>query len=439
MKRLRALVLAFACNTAPGLHAAEPTLALLAGKVFDSERGVMTGEQVILVQDGRIAAIGAGVAVPAGARVIDLRAHTVLPGLIESHAHLLQEHPGDEHNTLTVTKAVAIEGDALRALRGAARAKSYLDAGYTTVRDLGNAGRFADVALKRAIAEGSVPGPRLFVSGPGLAPEGGQAPGLAPGHGAIVDGDYRIVRGREDARQAVRENLYGGADLIKIYSNSSPNKAMLSVDEMRAIVDEAHLYKMKVTAHATTDLAIRRALEAGVDAIEHGYAVDDATLAAMRSKGVVLVPTDMDFSLAEKQVRKLAMPLTEAQIRNLATPYHERLRRARRAGVTIAAGSDMYMALGPGRGNAARRVLFAYAEAGLPARDILQAATIHGARLLGESGLGMLVKGAHADIIAVEGNPLENLAAIEEVVFVMKGGAVVSTPREQPRSSHAPR
>ena len=430
MVRLIAPVL-FACMvllTAPFARAADPVLALQAGRVFDSETGRMTGPQLILVQGDRILMMGEDLAPPAGAKLINLRAYTVLPGLIESHAHLLMEHPGNEENTTTVTKAVTIEGDALRALRGAVRARTYLEAGYTTVRDLGNSGRFADVALKRAIAEGTVAGPRLFVSGPGLAPEGGQVPGLAPGQVALIDGEYRIVRGREDARQAVREARYHGADLIKMYSNSSPNTTMLSLDEMKAIVEEAHLYKMRVTAHATNDLAVSRAVEAGVDSIEHAYVVSDATLKEMRCKDVYLVPTDMDLSLAEKQVRKLNMPLSAAQVAGLAEPYHERLRRARQAGVMLAAGSDMYMGLGLTRGQAAKRALFAYAEAGLPTPEILQAATIRGGALLGEAGLGILAKGTRADIIAVEGNPIDDLAAIERVVFVMKAGAVVRAP-----------
>lgn len=425
MRRLFACLLVVSAFLASPADAADPVLALKAGKVFDSEKGVLTGPQTILVQAGKILAMGPGLAVPDGARVVDLGGYTVLPGLIEAHAHLLQEHPGDEHNTITVTKAVAMEGDALRALRGAARAKAYLDAGFTSLRDLGNSGRFADVALKRAIEEGSAQGPRLFVSGPGLAPEGGQVPNLVPGYGNLIDGDYRIVRGREDARQAVREAAYYGADLIKLYSNSSPNKTMLSPEEMRAVVDEAHLYGMKVAAHATTDLSVARAVEAGVDSIEHAYKVSDETLALMRRKGVALVPTDMDLSLAEKQVRKLNMPLDAAQVAALAAPYHERLNRARRAGVAVAAGSDMYMGLGPDRGQAAKRVLFAYQEAGMPTREILQAATLQGGRLLGDAGLGVLARGAHADIIAVRGDPLADLGAIERVVFVMKAGRIV--------------
>ncbi|MDF7815085.1 amidohydrolase family protein [Hymenobacter sp. YC55] len=404
--------------------------AIKAGKLFDSERGVLLTKQTILVSGNTITAVGSEVQIPRGATLIDLSEYTVLPGLIESHSHLLMEHPGTEDNTLTVTKAVALEGDVLRALRGVPRAKSYLEEGYTTVRDVGNAGQFADVALKRAIDEGSVVGPRLYVSGPGLAAEGGQVPGLAPGQTHFIAGEYRIIRGVEDARLAVREHVYHGADLIKIYSNSSPNKTYLSVEEMKAIVEEAHLHQLKVTAHATTDLAIRRAVRAGVDGIEHGYVVADSTLQLMRERKVVLVPTDMDFLLAKKQVDKLKMNLSREQIRDLAKPYHERLLRARRANTTIAAGSDMYMDLGLSRGQAAKRVLFAYAEAGLPLNEILQAATWNGAQLLGEPRLGRLQAGAWADLIAVKGNPLEDLSALEKVVLVLKNGQLVLSTRQ---------
>jgi imidazolonepropionase-like amidohydrolase len=333
-------------------------------------------------------------------------------------------HPGDEHNTLTVTKAITTEGDALRALRGAARAKSYLEAGFTTVRDLGNSGKFADVALKRAIDEGTVVGPRLYVSGPGLAPEGGQAPDLLHGQTSLINGDYRIIRGTDDARTAVREHVYFGVDLIKIYSNSSPNKTFLSIDEMKAIVEEAHLYNLKVTAHATNDLAIIRAVQAGVDAIEHGYVASDSTFQLMKRNNVIMVPTDMDFLMAKKQIEKLKMNLNDQEIIKLATPYHDRLKRAKKAGIVIAAGSDMYMDLGLPRGEAAKRVLFAYQEAGISLLEILQSATVHAARLIGEEKLGVLKKGSFADIVAIDGAPLENITALEKVVFVMKNGVI---------------
>jgi imidazolonepropionase-like amidohydrolase len=292
------------------------------------------------------------------------------------------------------------------------------------VRDLGNSGKFADVALKRAIDEGTVVGPRLYVSGPGLASEGGQAPDLLHGQTSLIDGDYRIIRGADDARNAVREHLYFGVNLIKIYSNSSPNKTFLSIDEMKAIVEEAHLYNLRVTAHATNDLAIRRAVLAGVDAIEHGYVVSDSTLQLMKERNVILVPTDMDFLMAKKQIKKLRMNLGDQEIVQLAMPYYERLKRAKKAGVVIASGSDMYMDLGLSRGEAAKRVFFAYQEAGISLSEILQAATVNAAMLIGEKKLGVLKKGCFADIIAVDGVPLENISALEQIVFVMKNGVV---------------
>ncbi|MEW6762779.1 MAG: amidohydrolase family protein [Pseudomonadota bacterium] len=353
---------------------AQPTL-IYAGRVFDSEGGRMLGPRLILVQDGRIAEIGSAIAVPPGTRRIDLRAYTVLPGLIESHAHLLVD----------ASAPPAAVGETLRALRGAGHARSYLEAGYTSVRNLGKAGRYADVALKRAIEEGSVPGPRLFVSGPSLAP-------------GAAGGDERVVRGADDARAAVREHARQGVDLIRIDANGVDD-ATMSLEEMQAAVGEAHAAKLKVTAYATSDAAIARALEAGVDAIEHGEAASSETLHRMRQESVPMVPLQ---------------------------PFGERLRQAQAAGVTLAAGSDA--SAQPQRGDAARRALLAWVEAGLAPRDILQAATINSARLLGVPGLGVLNAGAHADIIAVQGDPMVELEALNRVVFVMKAGQPVRAP-----------
>jgi imidazolonepropionase-like amidohydrolase len=351
-------------------QAAGPATLIYAGRVFDSEGGRMLGPRLILVQDGRIAEIGSAIAVPPGTRRIDLRAYTVLPGLIDAHAHLLVDGP---------TPGAPVS-ESLRALRGAAHARSYLEAGYTSVRDLGKAGRYADVALKRAIEEGSVPGPRLFVSGPSLAPDG-----------------------QEDARAAVREHVRQGVDLIRI---DALDEAMLSPAAMRAAVDEAHAARLKVTAYARTDAAVARALEAGVDAIEHGAAASSETLHRMRQEAVPLVPL---------------------------LPLGDSLRQARAAGVVLAAGSDAVPGTGTQpdlpRGDAARRVLFAWREAGLAPGEILQAATVNGARLLGVPGLGVLQQGAHADIVAVQGDPLADFDALNRVVFVMKAGQPVRTPQ----------
>lgn len=435
---VRALAFALSCLTA-ATGAAQPTgdadivaadsvVLIRAGRLFDSRRGVLLPARDIVVREGVVAAVGERLAVPAGARVIDLSRYTVLPGLIDAHTHLLMEHPGDESPGQTAVRELVREGEVLRALRGAARARSYLEAGFTTLRDLGNGGRFADVALKRAIAEGSVPGPRLYVSGPGLAPEGGQLDGIHPRHRALVDDEYRVVRGPDDARQAVRENVLHGADVIKLYANGSPNPTYLSVAEMRAIVEEAHLMGVRVTAHATTDFAARRAIEAGVDAIEHGRGLADSTLRLLRQRGVALVSTEWDRWLVDRQLARVppAQRPPEARIAALLATGYERVRRAAAAGVTLAAGSDFYIDIGVPRGVAARRTLFAYAAGGLPPAAVLQTATINAARLIGETRLGVIEPGAWADLIAVEGDPLADLGAIERVRLVMRGGVVVA-------------
>jgi imidazolonepropionase-like amidohydrolase len=329
-------------------------------------------------------------------------------------------------------RAVAVEGTVLRALHGAARARTFLAAGITTVRDLGNSGRFGDVALKYAIADGSLDGPRMLVSGPGLSPEGGQFPGIQPSFRAITDEEYRVVRGPVDAAMAVRENVTYGADVIKIFSNSTPNRGALSPDELRAIVDEANRLGVRVAAHATSDAAVWRAAEARVHSIDHVYQVADSTLALMARNGVVMVPTDTDsMTLARMVAGQNTQPApTPAQLAQFMASGRDRLRRAMRAGVTIAAGSDNYIDFSPWpQGHAARRVLFAYAEAGMPREQVLKAATWNAAVLLGREGrLGVLRPRAFADIIAVEGDPAADLAALERVTFVMKDGTVYHRP-----------
>jgi imidazolonepropionase-like amidohydrolase len=428
--RSRALLLLLV-TSAPALQAQTPrdtgTIVIRAGRVFDSEGGTMLTGRDILVRNGVIEQVAANITTPANARVVDLRAFTVLPGLIDAHTHLLYlEHP---KGTLTSegVKAVVEEGTPLRALHGAARARTFLAAGITTVRDLGNSGRFGDVALRRAIQDGSVDGPRMFVSGPGLSPVGGQFPGLQEHHQAIAAEEYRVIRNAQEAADAVRQNVTFGATVIKIYSNSTPNPASLSVDEMRAIVDAAKLLGVRVAAHATSDGAVWRAAQAGVHSIEHGYQIADSTLALMKEKGVALVPTDIDSLDAERYLKQAGTysPESFAAFRRQTQPAHDRLRRAVKAGVTIAAGSDNYIDMAVPQGEAAKRVLFAYLEAGMTPVQVLQAATINDARVLGmENRLGVIKSRALADIIAVEGDPLTDFNAMERIRFVMKGGTI---------------
>jgi imidazolonepropionase-like amidohydrolase len=409
----------------PPQTANQPVTVIRAGHLFDSENGTFLAARDIIVKGNLIETVGENLPVPAGAKVIDLRSFTVLPGLIDAHTHLLYLENPKGGLTMEGIKALTVEGTPLRALRGAARGKTFLTAGITTVRDLGNSGRFGDVALRMAINEGSLDGPRMYVSGPGLSSEGGQFPGLQFGYKQIAEEEYRIVRGIEDARNAVRENATYGANTIKIYSNNTPNPTFLSVEEMKAIVDEAHLLRMKVAAHATSDTAVRRAVEAGVDSVEHAYQVSDETLKLMKEKGVAMVPTDADLQSFKYFIEQGGgRALTDEQIVQQLKPQRDRLQRAIAAGVTIVAGSDMYIDMQRPQGEAAKRVLFAYLESGMKPAQILQSATINAARLFNNPRLGAVKAGSFADIIAVEGNPAENFAAVEKVRFVMKNGKV---------------
>ena len=404
---------------------AEITL-IRAGRLFDSEKGVFLPARDIIVKGKYVESVGENLSAPAGARVVDLRQYSVMPGLIDAHTHLLYlENPSGDLSSEGI-KALTIEGLPLRALHGAARARTFLRAGITTVRDLGNSGRFGDVALRRALNEGGLEGPRMYVSGPGLSSEGGQFPGLQFEHRALASEEYRIVRGAEDAAQAVRENVTYGATVIKIYSNNTPNRTLLSLEEMRAIVAEARLLNVKVCAHATSTLAVARAVEAGVDSIEHGYQIDDATLKLMKEKGVALVPTDGDMWTLNRyfEMSRITPRPTEQDILRFVNSGRDRLRRAIAAGVTIVAGSDMYIDLKMPQGEAARRVLFAYHEAGMEPAQILQSATVNAARLIGEKRLGVIKAGSFADIIALDGDPIKDFKAIERVKFVMKDGTV---------------
>jgi imidazolonepropionase-like amidohydrolase len=398
-----------------------------AGRVFDGEHAVFLPARDLLVRRGVIDSVAEHIAPPAGARVVDLSRYSVLPGLIDSHTHLLYLESPSGDLTAQGASAVIIEGTPLRALHGAARARTFLAAGITTVRDLGNSGRFGDMALRDAIRDGSVDGPRMITAGPGLSPEGGQFPGLQSGYRAIAEEEYRVVRGPADAALGVRENVTYGADVIKIYSNNTPNRGSLSVDEMRAIVEEARRLHVKVTAHATSDEAVWRAATAGVDGIEHAYQVADSTLALMKQKGIFLVPTDLDSATILRYASRSQgrLTATPAQVPTFLNGQRDRLRRAMKVGVTIAAGSDNYIDLGMPQGDAAKHNLFAYAEAGMPALTVLQVATWNASRLLGlENRIGTIKAHAYADIIAVEGDPATDIHSLERVRFVMKQGTV---------------
>ncbi len=398
---------------------------LKAGKLFDSEKGEFNSNSIIKVVNNRISAVGNDIEIPEGSRVIDLSSYTVLPGLIDGHTHLMTLE--DLTHDYSVADKLLYEGDALRVLRGAKRAKSFLENGFTAVRDLGDSGAFLDVALKRAINEGTVDGPRMYVSGPIIISEGGQVPGIILSQREVIDEEYTIIKNVDDAINAVRVHINYGADLIKICANNSPNNTSLTIDEMKAIVKMAHRYDKIVTAHATTDLAVWEAVTAGVDGIEHGYEISDTTLSLMAEKGVVLVPTDISEPLFHKLYDITDFKWDrEKNLARAKERYRDRLQRAIKAGVTIVTGSDNYLDLQMPQGEAAKHILLAYFEEGMDPISILRSSTYLSAKFMGkEDEIGVIKEGALADLISVKGDIENDFSnAIFDLTFVMKDGEV---------------
>lgn len=407
------------------------TTVLRAARLLDPKSGNVIRNAVVIVENERIRAVGTGLAAPAGAKVLDLGATILLPGLIDSHTHLLQNFQGsvggdDPNMVLTVTTM----GTTRRALLGAAMGREDLEAGITTVRDLGNSGLNGDVALRDAIAEGWVVGPRVLAGTRALAPAGGQFGGLAAEAQRLVEQEYVVIGGEDEARRAVRQAFYDGADLIKVIVNAGPR--VLTLEEMRVIVSEAQRVGRRVAAHATTELATRIAAQAGVNSIEHGYTIPDDALRMMAEKGIYLVPTDFpaEFYLALRDSSTMTPDewrRRRAAVRQVEQSHGERLTRAVRLGVRVAYGSDEYYELpGRTRGQASLLTLQAYQEAGMAPLEVLRSATTNAADLIGLADqLGTIEPGKLADLIAVDGDPLKDVKDLQRVRFVMKEGRVV--------------
>jgi len=425
-----ALVLMFsAAAPAP----APPVItALRAQRMLDVRKGVLVEDAVVLVEDNRITAAGKGLAIPPGARVVELGDSTLLPGLVDAHTHLLQNFQPRFNEDDNLLLQVAGLSTSRRVLQGVANARDVLRAGITTVRDLGNSGVDGAVSLRDAIKAGTVEGPGMFISPRALSSAGGQFGVLnAAISDAIIAQEYVVVSGVDESRRATRQAIYEGADWIKVIIDTPPRT--LSVDDLRIIVEEARRGKRRVAAHALQDTAILMAVQAGVDSVEHGYEASDSTLALMARNRVALVPTDYT---PEFWMRYLdSIPGITAAQRERAAPQmklfamncRDRLMRARKAGVRIVAGSDMYYRMeGLNRGQASLQVLTAYSAGGMTPLEVIRSATLHSAELLGAEGrLGVLEPKAAADVIAVPGDVLQDVTALHRVQFVMKGGRVV--------------
>jgi imidazolonepropionase-like amidohydrolase len=398
------------------------SLAIHAGHILDVKSGKLLSDQTIVVEDGKIVSVGASAQTkaPAGAALIDLSNATVLPGLIDAHTHLTMD-PKFGYERLGISEA-------RETLIGAKNARVTLQAGFTTVRNVGASG-YTDVALRDAINAGDVPGPRMLVSGPGLSITGGHADNnLLPfEYHATSDG---VADGVDGVRHMVRQNIKYGADLIKFMASGgvlskgdNPEASQYTLEEMKTIVAEAHRLGRKVAAHAHGAQAILWASQAGVDSIEHGSYIDDAGIAEMKKNGTYLVPTlylgDWFLENAEKNhvpdfLLMKAKTVMPAARQNIAHAFA--------SGVKVAFGTDA--AVYPHGLNAHEFAVMV--KLGLSPLQAIQAATVNAADLLGWSGrVGSLDPGAWADIAAVDGDPLRDVTTLERVKFVMKGGEVV--------------
>ncbi|MER2563112.1 MAG: amidohydrolase family protein [Myxococcaceae bacterium] len=415
------LVAAFAVASEPDGGASARQL-FHAARAVAPESGQVTSPAWLLVEGGKIVSLGT--TRPTGdVQLVELGDVTLLPGFIDAHAHLLHvEQPNEDS---IVNEAISLsESD--RALRGAWLAGQVFRAGFTTVRDLGNSGRGGDVSLRQAISAGWVSGPTVIASTRALAPPLGQFGRLAPAHHSLAAQEYAIVRTPEEATAAVADALAEGAECIKVIVDSGRGRD-LDQPTLEAIVARAHRAKVKVAAHCVQAEAAERAVAAGVDSIEHGYELSDATLAAMAKRGIALVPTDYPASFYElfaPQKPPEARAKVIASFAEFRQRSKSRLKRAFEKKVPIVYGSDTYVETPLGdRGREMALVFEAYAESGLSPLEVLRSATSTAAKHLGLPG-GTLQAGAPADLVAVEGNPLEDVKALGRARFVVKQGTL---------------
>jgi imidazolonepropionase-like amidohydrolase len=415
--RLSSLVAALGISFGLSANAA-PIQVVRAGWLVDPAAGTAVANQSILIENGHIKAVGAHLDVPPGAEVIDLSTRYVSPGLIDVHTHLcltVKTQGGQGLNDLlrSLLSATLLETNGRRALMGVVNAREMLAAGFTTVRDVGNAGNYADTDLRRSIEEGWIPGPTVINAGRIIAPLGGQYHHLQPERPDLGEPEYLYADTPDEMRLAVRKNVLFGAKVIKIVVDDQPY--LYSVDDVRTLVAEAARAGLKVAAHCGTDAGARIAAEGGVASVEHAYDATTETLELMKKKGVFLVGTDFTRTAAHE------MGMDDYHPRVVA-----RLKRARAVGVPVAFGTDVIFPMaGETRGSLSIAFVESYQEAGFPAPAILRTMTTDAARLLGmEKERGNLRPGTWADLVATEGNPLLDATALRKVSFVMKGGAV---------------
>ncbi|HWO89261.1 MAG TPA: amidohydrolase family protein [Gemmatimonadales bacterium] len=404
------------------------TTAIRAGTLIDGRGGAPVRNAVILIRGDRITAVGADVAVPRGADVIDLSRYTVLPGFVDAHVHLTGRPIGEGE----WVSAPVREGPADEAIFGVRNARATLEAGFTTVRNVG-ASDFADVALRNAINAGRVPGPRMLVAAHSVGTTGGHCDlnGFRPGLFGREPGPLEgIADGPEEIRRAIRLQVKYGADVIKICATGGVlsqgdevGVQQFDEDELQAVVRTARLLERRVAAHAHGTEGIIAASRAGVNSIEHGSFMTEEAARVMVEHQTWLVPTLMaGFTVGQGESNARLPDWAAAKGRAAWAAMQRGIRIATAAGVRIALGTDA--GVFP-HGQNAREFELLVRYGGLTPMQAIQAGTIHAATLLGmERDVGTIEPGRYADIVAVRGDPLQDIAVLQSVAFVMKGGQV---------------
>ncbi len=421
------LSLTAAGQATPGAVPAEPVTVIRAGTLIEGKSGEPRKNQVILIRGNRIASVqdAATAQIPSGAKVIDLSKATVLPGLIDSHTHIfLQgEDPAEGGYDVQLLKY----GLAFRAARAAVAARRALEQGFTTIRDVETEGAgYGDVGIKQAIERGYIPGPRIFASTRAISTTGGYPlEGYAPE--IEVPKGVQIIDGPVEARKAAREQRGHGADWIKVYMTHRSwvdkqgnliSQPTLTLEEIKAIVDETHGWKKKVACHAYNGEGLHRALDGGCDSIEHGLELDDAAIAQLVRQGTWYCPT---LSVYYYYWPPENTPQGQRD-RKRATVHEISFKKALQAGVKIVFGTDVggFPWTDPIAQEFPRMV-----KLGMSPADAIRSATSRAAEMLGMQGdLGVIAPGAYADVIAVTGEPLKDITELQRVAFVMKDGSV---------------
>jgi len=420
--KLFLLVLVLSCISLAQQPTPQPQHVVIhAGHMLDVKAGKMLDNVTVVIDGDKITSVSGGGSQSdnqAGVRVINLPNATLLPGLIDAHTHLtVDPNFGYQELGVSIPK---------EALIGAKNARITLEAGFTTVRNVGASG-YTDIALRDAINEGMIPGPRIMASGPALSITGGHCDqNLLPYEWhAKSDG---AADGVEGVQHKVREIIKYGADVIKVCATGGvlskgddPRASQYTLEEMKAIVADAHRLGRKVAAHAHGAQGIAWASEAGVDSIEHGSYIDDAGIAMMKKNGTYLVPTLYLADWMRENAAKIGLPAMYAtKMKDVTAVSRQNIKKAFNAGVKIAFGTDA--AVYPHGLNAHEFAV--YVQIGMTPLQVIQTATVNAADLLGGSKIGSIENGSFADIIAVNGDPLKDVTLLQDPVMVMKGGAV---------------